>query len=133
MELTDQVPCRTKTVRTATAQTAQLAEYLKCSADLAAADEVANDATDDGDQHGMRDVHEEPSILSLEPQVKRISKQIAHITLVVACSVQVAISTDDPAHVSPEKVDQGRMWVGLIVAVLMVHPVNRDPPCRAIL
>ena len=99
----------------------------------ASVDEVPDQGSDKRHQYRVGDKDEEPAALSLQSQVKRITEQVTHVALVVDGAVEVAVSDHDPTHVPPQEIDQRGVWIGLFVAVLMMHPMDRDPSCRRIL
>jgi len=44
-----------------------------------------------------------------------------------------SIDEEQPANMPPEKINPGGMRIGLMVTVLMVHSMDRDPSRRRIL
>lgn len=76
---------------------------------------------------------EEPSVFAFQLQIEAVSQQVANVTFIVAGFIQILVAANDPSHVTPQEIDQRRVWVRLVVAVLMVHSVNSDPSSGAVL
>ena len=67
---------------------------------------------------GQKD--EEPSTSSLQAKIKRLAQQVGHIRRVMEGAIKFFVPVDDPADMAPKKVDQGSVWIGLLVAVPMM-------------
>ncbi len=108
----------------------RVSDRLGC---LEAADKVTDEGTHHRDDERVRRKHKEPTVASFELQIERISKQVSYIAFVMYGSIEVSVSANDPAHVTPQKIHQWRVWIGLVVAVLVMHAMDRDPAGGAIL
>src|ERR671925_368572 len=71
--------------------------------------------------------------VALKIPIETLAQKVSRITLVNDAPVQFPVLDQDPAHVTPEKVDQRAMGVRLLVGVLMMAAMNRDPARRRVL
>src|SRR3954469_6027594 len=81
----------------------------------------------------MDDVDPEVPEVPLEPHVERIAEDIAGILVVGFGGRSVAVLDEEPSNVAPKCADARRMRVGLMVGMLMMQPMNDDPPCGRLL
>src|SRR3954465_12425465 len=76
----------------------------------------------------MDDVDPEVPEVPLEPHVERIAEDIAGILVVGFGGRGMAVLDEEPTNVAPKCADPRRMRVGLMVGMLMMQPMNDDPP-----
>src|SRR5262245_30447036 len=81
---------------------------------------------------GNQDDPQLPEV-ALEPFVEGLAQEVPRISFVASESVELAVLDHDPAHVRPEEIDQRTVRVGLLVGVLVVPAMDRDPACRGVL
>src|SRR5215470_254111 len=91
-----------------------------------------SEAAEEEHRPGYQDDPQLPQV-ALEPLVEWIAQNVACVALVDPQPIEVAVFDDDPAHVAPEEIDQRAVWVGLLVGVLVVAAVDRNPARRSVL
>ena len=68
-----------------------------------------------------------------ERQVEFVAQNVPGVALVDSEPRQFRLMHQDPADMAPEETGQRRMWVRLVVGVLMMPAVDRDPAGRGLL
>ena len=71
--------------------------------------------------------------ISFEPEIEWILKRVARISRVIRNMSQIVIAQEEPSHVTPQKIDEWRMWILAFIAVCMVHAVRGNPSSGRIL
>jgi hypothetical protein len=80
-----------------------------------------------GDQGRVGHVDPKPRAAALERDVEGIAEQVADIPLIAEHVAVVAVLHQQPAHVPPEEPGQRGVGIGLLIRLLVVHAVDRDP------
>ena len=85
------------------------------------------------EQHPTAEVEPHPSELSFQGEVVRIAEHVAGILFIMIQTVDLLVVDQQPAHVSPEQIDQRAMRIRLLVGVLVMQTMDRDPLRRRVL
>jgi hypothetical protein len=70
---------------------------------------------------------------AFNPAVERVTQNILGIAVVDAQTHEIAVFPQHPAHVTPEEIDEGTMWIFALVGIFVMKAMYRDPTGRCIL
>ena len=70
--------------------------------------------------------------VAFERDIERIAQDVLGVALIDAKAVQLGILDDQPADMTPEEIHQGAVRIRLLVGMLMMAAVHRDPARRRI-
>ncbi len=111
-------------------------EPRRCDGDAATVAAGPNPTEDEArqcDDCGMDNINPKPHQVLFELEVERVAEHISDISFEVIHAIVSSIFEEEPTHVPPNEIDKGRVRIGLMVAVLMMHSMDRDPSRRRIL
>jgi hypothetical protein len=75
----------------------------------------------------------EPHEFSFQAKIEWVSEQIPDVAFKVDHTVMASVYVKQPSDVPPDKVDPRGVWIGLVIAMLVMHTVHCDPTCRGVL
>ena len=78
-------------------------------------------------QRGLYDVHPQVHSVAFEPHVKTVAQHIAGVLVIRFGARGFAILDEQPADVAPKPTHLRRVGVGLMVRMLMMHPMDNNP------
>jgi hypothetical protein len=81
----------------------------------------------------MQPKYLDPQSSLFEFQIERVFQQVAHISLKARHGIMVSVAMEYPANMPPQQIDEGRVGVWLLIAVLMMHAMDRNPSRGTIL
>src|SRR5262245_12809640 len=76
---------------------------------------------------------EHPKAGSLKSLVKFVAENVFRVGLARAQGSEIVVFDQEPAEMAPKKAHPRTVRIRLIIGVLMVTPMSRDPPCRRVL
>jgi len=71
--------------------------------------------------------------MAFKLHVERVFEQISRESLIIFDVGEVSVLEHQPAEVSPEESDQGAVWIGLMIGVLVMDPMHGDPASWCVL
>src|SRR6185312_8875591 len=99
---------------------------------IAAHDQCCNKTAGEKQQPGhCNDKH--PKAVSLKSLVKFVAENVLRIRLAPAQGFEIVVFDQKPSEVAPKKTYPRTVRIRLLIGVLMVTPMSRDPPCRRVL
>ena len=82
----------------------------------------------DQEQRGLNRVDPEVHQVAFEPHVERVAENVAGIFVIRFGAGRFAILDEQPTDVAPEPAHLRRMRIGLMVGVLVMQPMDDNPP-----
>ena len=99
---------------------------------LTAHDQCGNKAAGEKQQPG-RCNYKHPKAISLKSLVKFVAANVFRVVLARAQGFEIVVFDQEPAEMTPKKTHTRTVRIRLLIGVLMVTPMSRDPPCRRVL